>query len=100
MQLSDLEDDGYALVSHEAQPEQAAATRQMRQMMYEALAQLPPELRQVYQMRDVDEMSGEEVAEKLGITVPAMKSRLHRARSALRERIEAALTGDSNKQTQ
>ncbi len=51
----------------------------------------------MYLLRDVEEMSGEEVAKKLGITVPAMKSRLHRARQAVRERLDQILSAGTSR---
>lgn len=54
-----------------------------------ALARLDPELRDVILLRDVEQRSGPEVAASLGITLAAMKSRLHRGREVLRQ----ALTG-------
>ena len=55
------------------------------------MAQLTPEFRAVYELRDIEEVPGEEVARRLGISLRAMKSRLHRARTILRERMEVAL---------
>jgi len=49
-----------------------------------AIAGLSPDLRQVLVLRDVQGHSGRAVASALGLTVPAMKSRLHRARTAVR----------------
>jgi RNA polymerase sigma factor (sigma-70 family) len=49
-----------------------------------AIALLPPAYRQVLVMRDVQGMTAPEVAATLGITVEAVKSRLHRARAILR----------------
>jgi len=48
---------------------------------------LPDGLRTVFLLRDVEEMSTEDTAEMLGLSVPAVKTRLHRARLALREAI-------------
>lgn len=48
-----------------------------------ALARLSEPEREVLVLRDVEELSGEETARALGLTVPAMKSRLHRARLRL-----------------
>jgi len=45
----------------------------------------------VYVARDVEDVSGEEVSKKLGITLAAMKSRLHRARQLVRERLDQIL---------
>jgi RNA polymerase sigma factor (sigma-70 family) len=49
-----------------------------------AIQQLPPRLRQVVQMKIIDGRSGEEVSQTLGISVAAAKSRLARAKIALR----------------
>ena len=53
-----------------------------------SLSGLEPDLREVILLRDVEELSGPEVAERLGISLEAMKSRLPRARLSMR----AALT--------
>ena len=49
---------------------------------------LPTLLREVLVLRDLEELSTEEVAERLGISEPALKSRLSRARMLLRQRME------------
>jgi RNA polymerase sigma-70 factor, ECF subfamily len=49
-----------------------------------AIHQLPPVYREVIQLRQAKECSAREIAQSLGITVPAVKSRLSRAKSALR----------------
>jgi len=54
-----------------------------------ALQALPPPYRQVLILRDVDELTAPEVAEQLGISVAAVKSRLHRARAQVREHLQA-----------
>jgi RNA polymerase sigma-70 factor, ECF subfamily len=97
MQLSELEDAGLALADEAAVPEEIAAAAEMRQFLMNAVAQLPPEFREVYELRDLEELPGEEVAARLGISLTAMKSRLHRARGMLREGMEAALAGRTNK---
>jgi RNA polymerase sigma-70 factor (ECF subfamily) len=42
-------------------------------------------------LRDIEEIPGEEAARRLGLTLANMKSRLHRARALLRERLDGAL---------
>ncbi|HEU4400562.1 MAG TPA: sigma-70 family RNA polymerase sigma factor [Candidatus Polarisedimenticolia bacterium] len=54
----------------------------------EAIAALDPEYRTVFVLRDQEGLSNEEVATILDLSVPAVKSRLHRARLFLRERIK------------
>ena len=49
-----------------------------------AIAGLPPDLRRIVILRDVQGYSGRAVADALGLSVPAMKSRLHRARQTVR----------------
>ncbi|MFB8139755.1 RNA polymerase sigma factor [Streptomyces parvus] len=54
-----------------------------------AVGALPRDLRQVLIMRDIQGVPGKAVAQSLGLSTPAMKSRLHRARSALRQSLAA-----------
>jgi len=56
-----------------------------------AIATLPSEHREALVLRDVEGLSAEEAAEVVGIEVGALKSRLHRARMALREQLAAVL---------
>jgi RNA polymerase sigma-70 factor (ECF subfamily) len=72
-------------------PEKQWQAAELKNLMQSALASLPAAYRDIYELRDLEEMSGEEVAQKLGISLRAMKSRLHRARKLLRERLDAAL---------
>jgi len=55
-----------------------------------AIAALPEAYREVLILRDVDELTAPEVAEHLGLSVDAVKSRLHRARTMVRERLMAS----------
>ena len=50
---------------------------------------LPEGYREVFLLKDLEGLSYEEISEMVGISVPAVKSRLHRARLALREAIDA-----------
>ena len=59
----------------------------MHQILNEAVAELKEDFRTVFSLRDIEELSTEETAETLGISVPAVKSRLLRARLALREKL-------------
>ena len=92
LQLSAMEEKALGIASKEPPPEAIAATREMKRILFDAVANLPAEYREVYELRDVQERPGEEVAAQLGISQAAMKSRLHRARELLRERLDAALT--------
>ena len=72
-------------------PEEDAAARQTKRVLDAAIAELDPMYREVLVLRDVEGLAAAEVAEILGITVEAVKSRLHRARVAVRERVAPAL---------
>ncbi|MDP4501361.1 RNA polymerase sigma factor [Nonomuraea turcica] len=59
-----------------------------------AIAALPADQRQVLIMRDVQGLSGRMVAERLGLSIAAMKSRLHRARAAVQRTLSDPALGD------
>jgi RNA polymerase sigma-70 factor (ECF subfamily) len=69
-------------------PESEAIRRQSTAAVREAVSRLPLEYRIVLVARDIDDLSSEETAEALGLTVAAVKSRLHRARLFLRQQLE------------
>jgi RNA polymerase sigma-70 factor (ECF subfamily) len=71
----------------EDNPEQRYSREEMQTILDEAVASLKPDFRTVFTLRDIEELSTEETSEALGISVPAVKSRLLRARLALRERL-------------
>ncbi len=60
-----------------------------RTVLEAAINRLADEYRSVFIMRDVDGLSNEEVSSILDISVPAVKSRLHRARLMLRKKLNA-----------
>ncbi len=59
-------------------------SQEMRAHIQASVDSLPEGLRTVFLLRDVEELSTEDTAEMLGLSVPAVKTRLHRARLALR----------------
>jgi RNA polymerase sigma-70 factor (ECF subfamily) len=71
----------------EDNPEQRYSREEMQHILNEAVDDLKPDFRTVFALRDIEELSTEETAEALGISVPAVKSRLLRARLALREKL-------------
>jgi RNA polymerase sigma-70 factor, ECF subfamily len=71
----------------EDNPEQQYSQEEWRRILDEAVDSLKPDFRTVFVLRDIEELSTEETAETLGISVPAVKSRLLRARLALREKL-------------
>jgi RNA polymerase sigma-70 factor (ECF subfamily) len=74
---SDLSDIDFLSTRHE-----------LRAKLEAAIAQLPDEYRRIFLLRDVDGLSNQEVGEVLDLTVPAVKSRLHRSRLMLRKKLQ------------
>lgn len=70
--------------------QQRCAPEDLRRDLACAMAALPADYREVLILRDVDELTAPEVAEQLQISIPAVKSRLHRARAMMRERLTAS----------
>ncbi|MFD7550521.1 RNA polymerase sigma factor [Streptomyces sp. NPDC059578] len=70
--------------------EEQVLERLEAQWVVDAILALPAEQRRVLIMRDIQGHSGRRTAEALGLSTAAMKSRLHRARSTLREHLAAA----------
>ena len=68
-------------------PDEQFQSEELRHQIQLAVDQLPESHRSVFLMRDVDGLSTEETAELLGVSIPTVKTRLHRARLALREAI-------------
>jgi RNA polymerase sigma-70 factor (ECF subfamily) len=79
-------------------PEQAAANSEIEAALVRAIDRLDPSKREVLLLRDVEGLSAPEVARVLGISVEAVKSRLHRARVAVRDEL-AVLIGHSPVET-
>ena len=70
-----------------AQPDRALEGVQMEVLLQEAIADLEPEHREVVILRDVEDLSIEEICEITGLPDGTVKSRLHRARLVLRKRL-------------
>jgi RNA polymerase sigma-70 factor (ECF subfamily) len=68
-------------------PEQRFSRDELGGILDTAVQSLEPPYRSVFVLRDIDELSTEETAEALGLSIPAVKSRLLRARLQLREKL-------------
>jgi RNA polymerase sigma-70 factor (ECF subfamily) len=89
----DAEPEAAARVADAARgPEEDASNRQLRGVLEEAIGSLDAMYREILVLRDVEGLSAPEVAEVVGISVEAVKSRLHRARVAVRERVAPHLS--------
>lgn len=73
------------------QPEQLAANAEIRAALDEAVAALPEIYRAVFLLRDVERLSTEDAAEVLGVSTDVVKTRLHRARLAMRKQLDETL---------
>jgi RNA polymerase sigma-70 factor (ECF subfamily) len=70
-------------------PNRELERAEVREEMERAIGELPPRLRAVFVMRELEELSTEETAKALDVTEETVKTRLHRARLRLRERLTA-----------
>jgi RNA polymerase sigma-70 factor, ECF subfamily len=75
------------IVSESLAPDEALERFRLVHAVHEAIAALEPQSREVLLLRDLEGWTSEETARALGIGEAAMKSRLHRARSDVRERL-------------
>jgi len=82
---------------HAAQPaapwsaEKLVQRDQLRTLVQEGIGRLPATYREVLLLRDIEEFDTQETAAMLGISTNAVKTRLHRARQALREAVDPSL---------
>jgi RNA polymerase sigma-70 factor, ECF subfamily len=68
-------------------PEEHFSREELGKVLDTAIQSLEPPYRSVFVLRDIEDMSTEETAEALGLSIPAVKSRLLRARLQLREKL-------------
>lgn len=68
-------------------PSEALERKELREALRTAVEELPPIYRQVFTLRDLEEMSIDETSKALGINVGAVKIRLHRARMMMQKRL-------------
>jgi len=93
IQLSQLEEEGHQIAHNQESIESEVIREQMKSLLRKAIDQLQPNERAVYELRDIQGLSGEEVANRLHISLSSMKSRLHRARASLRNYLDQLVTG-------
>jgi RNA polymerase sigma-70 factor (ECF subfamily) len=94
-----LDDYRHALMrgSEAETPDVSIAREQLRKLIEQAVEALPDQFRTIFVLRDVEGLSGDEVAEILGIPTATVKTRLFRSRQKLKEllapEVAAVLTG-------
>jgi RNA polymerase sigma-70 factor (ECF subfamily) len=79
------------LVDPTPAPDARAHAREIGEALTRAIETLPADQREVLILRDVEGLSAEEAAEVVGVEIGALKSRLHRARMALRSQLAGVL---------
>jgi RNA polymerase sigma-70 factor (ECF subfamily) len=80
-------DRSYVLADWSSTPEQAHLSVETRKILEHAIDGLPDHYRAVLILRDVEDLSNDEIASIVDDSVGSVKSRLHRARMALREQL-------------
>jgi RNA polymerase sigma-70 factor (ECF subfamily) len=69
-----------------------AVNGELREALEKAIDDLPPDYRTALVMHDVEGMPNPDIAETLGISLPAVKSRVHRSRLFVRKKLSSYLT--------
>jgi RNA polymerase sigma-70 factor (ECF subfamily) len=96
LSLDEVSEAEVKLLPHRGQqwhedPEKLYGKQEVRMMVEDAIRCLPPIYRETFVLRDVEGLRAEEAAEILGLTLPAIKSRLLRARLLMREALAMRL---------
>ncbi|MCF8262268.1 MAG: sigma-70 family RNA polymerase sigma factor [Melioribacteraceae bacterium] len=76
-------------------PEKVTENEELKVKLDNAIKKLPPDYRVVFLLRDIEGLSTEETGETLDLSVPAVKSRLHRARAFLRDELNKVFENGS-----
>ena len=74
-------------------PEEPVLAAEQQEVIEKAIAELPGPFREVYVLADVEGLPNNEIADMLGLSVPAVKSRLHRARLRMRDALAPHFEG-------
>ena len=80
-----------ANVAQVSRPDEMMAGKQVEAIVRDAIQKLEPSFRECLVLRDVDELSYDEIGEITGLPPGTVKSRIHRARAQLKEIVERAL---------
>ena len=79
-----------------ARSDSLAINNEIKDALESAINKLPDDYRAVFILRDIDGLSNKEVGDILGLSIPAVKSRLHRSRLMLRRRLKRFYEDYSN----
>ncbi len=75
-------------------PEKVTENNELKEALDKAVEKLPPDYRIVFMLRDVEGLSTEETGKVMNLSIPAVKSRLHRARAFLRNELNETFKND------
>ena len=87
--ISDVGVDDWKII-----PEKVTENNELKEALDKAVEKLPPDYRIVFMLRDVEGLSTEETGKVMKLSVPAVKSRLHRARAFLRNELNEIFKHD------
>ena len=94
--LPALDEDGRhfePMADWSSRVDEQALHGELRRVLTEAIDALPPDYRTALVMHDVEGLSNPDIAEALGISLPAVKSRVHRSRLYVRQRLAQYMGG-------
>lgn len=80
-----------SMASWKSRADEAAENQELRQKIIDAIDELEPKYQAVFILKEIEGMSLEEIGEVLELSIPAVKTRLHRARLFLRATLESYL---------
>lgn len=83
--------DESSIADWSVSPEKIIENYELKNILDNAIEELPSDYKIVFMLRDVEGLSTEEAAEIVNLSVPAVKSRLHRARAFLRNKLNESL---------
>jgi RNA polymerase sigma-70 factor (ECF subfamily) len=90
--------DAGARLRDEATPEHELARREIERTVFETVEALPEELRVAITLREVDGLSYEEIAERMGCPIGTVRSRIFRAREAIDIQLRPLLSAEDDKE--
>lgn len=91
VEMAEQEELFRQIEDYRAEPDRLVLNEELKRFLLEQVTRLRPDYKEVIVLRDYQGLSYEEIAEVLGCSVQAVKSRLFRARSVLRERLSKYL---------
>ena len=78
-------------------PDQSLLQAELRNVIEEAVQRLPPVYRAAFILKDIEDLSLKDIAEVMGLSEAAVKSRVHRARLAMRQQLKEFLEDDKSR---